>query len=111
MLDLVDADEIPAGNATSEIHPEPNNTEVDEVIQESGEDEIPVGRDQPVETAQEPSQDEPLETISNTARLFVRNLPYTATEDDIRSHFEQYGSLQEVRYILTTIMMFFSSLL
>jgi multiple RNA-binding domain-containing protein 1 len=29
-------------------------------------------------------------------RLFARNLPYTATEDDLRKHFESYGTLEEV---------------
>ncbi|KAI0009419.1 RNA-binding domain-containing protein [Xylariaceae sp. FL0662B] len=53
----------------------------------------------------EPSdQDEPgtenhddiLESIRKTSRLFVRNLPYSATEDDIKSYFERYGSVEEV---------------
>ncbi|KAH8679794.1 hypothetical protein BGZ60DRAFT_400689 [Tricladium varicosporioides] len=37
-----------------------------------------------------------IEAISATGRLFVRNLPYTATEEDLRSHFEKYGALEEV---------------
>ncbi|CCU82765.1 pre-rRNA processing protein Mrd1 [Blumeria hordei DH14] len=38
-----------------------------------------------------------MESIRKTARLFVRNLPYTASEADIRSHFSPYGSMKEVR--------------
>ena len=30
-------------------------------------------------------------------RLFVRNIPYTTTEDDLRRHFSLYGDLTEVR--------------
>jgi multiple RNA-binding domain-containing protein 1 len=41
--------------------------------------------------------DTTLEAIRSNGRLFVRNLPYSATEDDLRKHFEQYGSLEEVR--------------
>jgi multiple RNA-binding domain-containing protein 1 len=34
--------------------------------------------------------------ISVNGRLFVRNLPYSASEDDLRQHFEPYGTLEEV---------------
>ncbi|KAJ2539167.1 Multiple RNA-binding domain-containing protein 1 [Coemansia sp. RSA 1822] len=34
--------------------------------------------------------------IQETGRLFVRNLPYMATEDDLRSTFEPFGLLSEV---------------
>lgn len=37
------------------------------------------------------------DAISRTSRLFVRNLPYSATEDDVRDTFEKFGALQEVR--------------
>lgn len=36
------------------------------------------------------------EQIKKSGRLFVRNLPYTATEDDLKVHFEKYGALEEV---------------
>lgn len=32
-----------------------------------------------------------------TGRLFLRNLPYDVSEDDLRSRFQSFGSLQEVR--------------
>lgn len=32
-----------------------------------------------------------------TSRLFLRNLPYDVSEDDLRSRFQSFGSLQEVR--------------
>jgi multiple RNA-binding domain-containing protein 1 len=37
-----------------------------------------------------------IEAIKANGRLFVRNLPYTATETDLREHFAAYGSLEEV---------------
>jgi multiple RNA-binding domain-containing protein 1 len=58
----------------------------------------------PVQAAQPMTVDEPklseaeqaIQTIEQSGRLFVRNLPYTATEDEIRQHFSTYGELQEV---------------
>ncbi|URE45051.1 hypothetical protein MUK42_25200 [Musa troglodytarum] len=35
-----------------------------------------------------------------TGRLFVRNLPYTATEDDLAEHFSQFGDLSEVHLVV-----------
>ena len=34
--------------------------------------------------------------ISNTARLFIRNLSYSVSEEDLRVYFEPFGSLDEV---------------
>jgi len=34
--------------------------------------------------------------IADTGRLFVRNLPYTCTEEELRKLFEKYGPLSEV---------------
>ncbi|KAI1501164.1 hypothetical protein F5X99DRAFT_383551 [Biscogniauxia marginata] len=44
----------------------------------------------------EETQNGVIDEIRQTSRLFVRNLPYSATEDDLRSHFAQYGNLEEV---------------
>ncbi|GAN09778.1 RNA-binding domain-containing protein [Mucor ambiguus] len=40
--------------------------------------------------------DNPKELIEDTGRLFVRNLSYACTEQDLRDLFEQYGTLSEV---------------
>lgn len=34
--------------------------------------------------------------VEKTSRLFLRNLGYNVTEDDIRDHFSQFGNLEEV---------------
>lgn len=44
----------------------------------------------------EPAKDDTLESIRRTSRLFVRNLPYSATQEDLRAAFEQFGTLEEV---------------
>jgi multiple RNA-binding domain-containing protein 1 len=38
-----------------------------------------------------------IEAIKSNGRLFVRNLPYTATEEELREHFASYGLLEEVK--------------
>lgn len=53
--------------------------------------------DHPEEPA-EPLDGDTAETlIQKTARLFVRNLPYTATEDSLRTRFGKFGIIEEVR--------------
>ncbi|PRW58148.1 Multiple RNA-binding domain-containing 1 [Chlorella sorokiniana] len=39
-------------------------------------------------------------SIADTGRLFVRNLPYTASEAELQELFEQYGSVSEVHLVL-----------
>lgn len=48
------------------------------------------------EVVEEEQPDPIFEAIRSNGRLFVRNLPYTATEDDLRKHFAPYGALEEV---------------
>ncbi|CAD1479371.1 unnamed protein product, partial [Heterotrigona itama] len=36
------------------------------------------------------------ESVAESGRIFIRNLSYTITEDDVRTLFEKYGSLTEV---------------
>ena len=60
-------------------------------------DELPVPETLEVEEIEEEQEDATIEAIRSSGRLFVRNLAYTATEQDLREHFEQYGSLEEVR--------------
>jgi len=40
--------------------------------------------------------DEPVEDVSDGGRLFIRNLSYTCTEEDLRALFEKYGPLTEL---------------
>ncbi|KAF9903176.1 hypothetical protein BX616_001698 [Lobosporangium transversale] len=66
-----------------------------------------VERSEPPKIAQEPpkrpvllSAEEEEEIaknqIADTGRLFVRNLPYTCTEDELRKLFEKFGPLSEI---------------
>lgn len=39
-----------------------------------------------------------IESIRQTGRLFLRNLPYDVSEDDLRGHFDAFGALEEVSF-------------
>ena len=63
-------------------------------------DEIRV---QGVEDTDNPHNDHPenrIEESSSTGRLFVRNLSYATSVDDLRAHFSNYGALAEVSALL-----------
>ncbi|ORZ02049.1 hypothetical protein BCR41DRAFT_313562, partial [Lobosporangium transversale] len=49
-----------------------------------------------VKPAQEKMEEDANEKIADTGRLFVRNLPYTCTEDELRKLFEKFGPLSEI---------------
>lgn len=50
----------------------------------------------------EPPIASPEDTIRDTGRLFIRNILYTATEEDFRKLFEKYGDLEEVHIAIDT---------
>ncbi|CAE6087406.1 unnamed protein product [Arabidopsis arenosa] len=51
-----------------------------------------------IEVAQEPKADS--DDVLDTGRLFVRNLPYTATEEELTDHFSKFGEISEVHLVL-----------
>ncbi|KAK7739886.1 Multiple RNA-binding domain-containing protein 1 [Cytospora paraplurivora] len=44
----------------------------------------------------QPTEDNATEQVRRTGRLFVRNLPFKVTEDELRQHFGRYGETEEV---------------
>ncbi|KAM3514011.1 hypothetical protein MY11210_002328 [Beauveria gryllotalpidicola] len=97
LLDLVDPDDI------SHVVPI-EKAECDSLAaQEVGNDkETPHSEEDGTHDGQEPlpqqgqDKDSAAEAISRTSRLFVRNLPYSATEDDLREEFEKFGGVDEI---------------
>ncbi|KAG0222919.1 hypothetical protein BGX31_008794, partial [Mortierella sp. GBA43] len=55
----------------------------------------------PVIISQEEEEEIARNHIADTGRLFVRNLPYTCTEEELRKLFEKYGPLSEVHMPIT----------
>lgn len=56
----------------------------------------PPARLESVEEESVPSGPSALDVISQHGRLFLRNLPYSATEADIKARFTEYGAVSEV---------------
>ncbi|KAH8813228.1 hypothetical protein F5884DRAFT_699126 [Xylogone sp. PMI_703] len=100
LLDLMDPEEIPATTATS--------LPVDSITEDApksddepspARDDVEIANDDENLVAQPETKDDTdatIEKIRSNGRLFVRNLPYSATEDDLREHFKPFGSLEEV---------------
>ncbi|RDA92896.1 hypothetical protein CP533_3844 [Ophiocordyceps camponoti-saundersi (nom. inval.)] len=93
LLDLVEPEDLAVGSA-----PRPGDgaaTRDMDAQQDTLHSSDKVAHDTTVEP-REIANGDPVEAISKTSRLFVRNLPYDATEDDIRDAFDKFGALQEV---------------
>ena len=91
VLDLVESDHEMSQSAEHESH--------QKAIQAPAHDRI----DGPDETTEDAVQQEAGTTteedrVRQTGRLFLRNLHFDVTENDLRNHFVGYGSLDEVGY-------------
>lgn len=98
LLDLVDPDD-PAAFASVTARREPQPAAAAAVPRPDVEmaDASPESEQQPNEQADEEMDDDSATgQIRRTSRLFVRNLPFKATEAELRTHFERYGEVEEV---------------
>lgn len=59
-------------------------------------DDADAGASTETVVSQQPKHDENIDLIRKSARLFVRNLPYDATEGDIEPIFIPFGRIEEV---------------
>lgn len=76
-----------------EIHPE---TDAEEIV-----DADEKHNDNEKDDVDEPSSSlEDEDDVLQTGRLFVRNLPYTATEDDLREHFSKFGNVSQAHLVV-----------
>ncbi|KAF4125145.1 multiple RNA-binding domain-containing protein 1 [Geosmithia morbida] len=108
LLDLMDPDDIvpqPAsGNADAQTSQPPPRSGGDgessedkvgrETVDTSG-DNAPGAINQGAQLG-EPTGHTTVDAIRQTSRLFVRNLPFGATEDEIRESFGKFGTIEEV---------------
>jgi multiple RNA-binding domain-containing protein 1 len=53
-------------------------------------------QDEKMEEAKPSKDTNPRQAIEDTGRVFIRNLPYSCTEEDLRALFEPFGPLSEV---------------
>lgn len=45
-------------------------------------------------------EDEEEEDVAESGRLFIRNLPYTCTEEDIKELFSKHGELKNIHLLI-----------
>ncbi|KAL9089238.1 MAG: hypothetical protein Q9165_005806 [Trypethelium subeluteriae] len=101
VLDLVDEDLEESArrqHTRSQSEDEMNEIQVSDPVDErtnkNGESlENSEGTHQP---QADPAGNADVDTIMSTGRLFVRNIAYDATTNDLRSHFQDFGNLDEV---------------
>ena len=107
LLDLMDVDElvapaVPAQDTSIPVPVGDNSVSGPESSHAAG-DESATGE----ATAEDPAlelavEDPAVESIRQTSRLYVRNLPYRVTEDDLAGCFEKFGELEQVRAFLSS---------
>jgi multiple RNA-binding domain-containing protein 1 len=95
LLELVEDDEqsVPVAQLTkpqSTQPAQPTQPVVAEAVAQSDEVEEPEARPEDVPPSAE------VDKIRETGRLYLRNLHFDITEEELREHFSNYGSLQEV---------------
>jgi len=104
LLDLMDPEEagIPI---RAPAQPTPTSLPASSVVEQAAREAVDGAADMPEgEVGINKTSESPLSLVEKTRRLFLRNLSYTATEDNIREYFSTFGNLEEVRS--TTILFF-----
>ncbi|KAH0597845.1 hypothetical protein MHUMG1_04217 [Metarhizium humberi] len=101
LLDLVDPDDLASGAVLNPVDATTEQDMENDRLSSHSSDEVTPGTTTDVATSKETATEDAVSAISRTSRLFVRNLPYSATEDDIRETFDKFGALQEVHLPLT----------
>jgi multiple RNA-binding domain-containing protein 1 len=97
LLDLMEPEDLVGGRPADST-----SQNIEQVAETNVSVDPPVNLDdmspeEPLEAVDEEIPDATVEAIKTNGRLFVRNLPYSASEDDLRKHFEPFGLLDEVR--------------
>ena len=67
---------------------------------EAGQEAGGAGQDGPGAERRRVFDGEAEEAPEDSGRLFIRNLPYSATETDLKKHFEDFGSISDVHLVL-----------
>ncbi|EGR47415.1 uncharacterized protein TRIREDRAFT_79287 [Trichoderma reesei QM6a] len=100
LLDLVDPDDLPpptqpAVETETAVQDEKEDDDAPPSPRDATEEDVPPVVDDN-KGADGSGADDAVATISRTSRLFVRNLPYTTTEEDLYEAFGKFGTIQEV---------------
>lgn len=100
LLDLMDPDDLPKEQVGAPIKTPSSNPKTADPPKEGRSNVETEGVATAQPTTEMATKIDSLDMIHRTSRLFVRNLPYGATEDDIRECFQKFGDLEEVRIVV-----------
>lgn len=96
LLDLVDPDDL-------DLTPAPvHSMQAAQTIDTTTSEDVDMDRATPSEEQTDGPPTEQIEDqsptgqVRRTSRLFIRNLPFKATESELRGHFAKYGEVEEV---------------
>lgn len=104
LLDLMDPDELPKEQAEVSTSSPPHQNGEASLEESHGEPTTGDTEQMDVDVPQEQGEGEStVDTIRRTSRLFIRNLPYGATKEDIADSFEKFGTISEVRCFLLSL--------
>ncbi|KAK8016406.1 hypothetical protein PG993_014595 [Apiospora rasikravindrae] len=97
LLDLVDDDDIsPELLAPSQVGRREPQKQQTEPAAPPAHASAEVEEPELIPEPQASSAKDTLQTIRETRRLFLRNIAYTATEDDLKAYLEPFGGIEEV---------------
>ncbi|KAL5119761.1 Multiple RNA-binding domain-containing protein 1 [Pleosporales sp. CAS-2024a] len=94
VLDLVEDDGVPVPAAPS-LASEPLQQQRLEAVEDTEDAKHIETQASATDPSEVPTSDE-VEKIRETGRLYLRNLHFDVTEDELQHHFAKYGSLEEV---------------
>ena len=104
LLDLTDDVESHLAPVSVTSNTKQDTKKASEINEEWGEAEEDIQAEKTKEEQPEQSNhaksemEQAIETISQSGRLFLRNLPYSSAEEDLRQNFAPYGDLEEVSH-------------
>ncbi|KAF2276968.1 RNA-binding domain-containing protein [Westerdykella ornata] len=96
VLDLVDDDEEPSRQVHDSAPAPGRGSSVEEKTELAEMEMVEQEKDTPNDVEEAVSQPSEVDKIRQTARLYLRNLHYDITSDDLQEHFSKYGPLEEV---------------
>lgn len=102
LLDLVGADELPLGDSMStpapnkDAHAVPIPRKVHDGVQNADVSMEDAANVQLPEQDVAEVKESAIDTVHRTSRIFVRNLPYSANEEELHQYFGKFGELEEV---------------
>ncbi|KAK0748828.1 hypothetical protein B0T21DRAFT_357350 [Apiosordaria backusii] len=85
-------------NSEDEDEDEDEDKDEDEEMGDDDDNEFEDVSDEDVEEDEEEPEQKKL-TTDNSTTLFIRNLPYTATDEQLKAHFETFGAVRYARVV------------